>query len=435
MRHVRSLALLACSIVLVPATLAPAQANAAGTAPGAIGPAPTSLYLESVFGLFLGRAPSAGEVDTWSEAVHRGERAAVTRALAASDEWAGQRVDDLYRTVLDRPADEAGRAHWVAAIGSGLRLEDVAARFFGSDEYFARVGGSNAPFVDAVYRDLLGRTADAGGRAHWVDRLERGELSRSGAAAAFYASVESRRDRVAAQYAEILDRPPDAAGHRHWMDRLLRIGEVELAATLAASDERFHLGAGVPAPTVRVVPVGPGTSYPLTHSWRPGCPVHHADLAAVEFSHLRDDGTVGAGVLIVHRSLVADTATAVRSLYGSGFPLTSARPVDDFGGDDDRSMEADNSSAFNCRVVAGTSTWSEHAHGRAIDLNPRRNPHVRGSTVEPPSGAAWLDRDDVRPGMIVEPGPVVAAFDDLGWGWGGRWSDASDYQHFSTTGR
>ncbi len=260
-------------------------------------------------------------------------------------------------------------------------------------------------------------------------------MTRHQAARAFYASTESRRDRVAATYEEVLSRAPDPAGHRHWADRLLALGEVELAASLAASSE-FHIRAtSLPVPSVRLAPVGPGTAYPLTHSWRAGCPVHHRDLLAVEFSHLRHDGRVAQGVLIVHRSAVADVATVVRTLYGSGFPLTSARPVDDFGGDDGRSMDADNSSAFNCRMVAGSSTWSQHAYGLAIDLNPVRNPYVNGSRVEPSAGATWTDRSIVRAGMVVEGGPVVEVFDRLGWGWGGRWSSSRDHQHFSTTGR
>lgn len=184
-----------------------------------------------------------------------------------------------------------------------------------------------------------------------------------------------------------------------------------------------------------MVGVGPGTAYPLGASWRAGCPVGPADLVAVEFDHWTDGGAIVRGVLIVHRDVSDDVATAMNVLFRDRFPLTSARPVSDFGGDDDASMAADNTSAFNCRPVAGTSTWSEHAYGRAIDINPRRNPYVRGSRVEPPAGRDWLDRADLRPGMLVEGRAAVEIFDRLGWGWGGRWSSAKDYQHVSATGR
>jgi hypothetical protein len=76
---------------------------------------------------------------------------------------------------------------------------------------------------------------------------------------------------------------------------------------------------------------------------------------------------------LVHRDVVDDVIVLLRTAHGTRFPITQARPIDDFGGDDDASMAADNSSGFNCRRVAGTSTWSEHGYGRAIDINPVAN--------------------------------------------------------------
>jgi hypothetical protein len=105
------------------------------------------------------------------------------------------------------------------------------------------------------------------------------------------------------------------------------------------------------------------------------------------------------------------------------------RLVDDYGGDDDASMAADNSSAFNFRVVAGTNVLSQHARGLAIDINPVENPWRRPDRVLPEAGRAFLDRGDVRPGMIVRPGPVVAVLDEMGWEWGGDWKHAWDDHH------
>jgi hypothetical protein len=99
--------------------------------------------------------------------------------------------------------------------------------------------------------------------------------------------------------------------------------------------------------------------------------------------------------------------------------------VEKFGGSDEASMAADNTSAFNCRRIAGTSRWSEHAYGRAIDINPVENPHV----------TAAIDRSQLRPGMIVADDVVVKAFAAIGWSWGGTWRSSKDYQHFSATGR
>lgn len=119
-----------------------------------------------------------------------------------------------------------------------MQLEKVAADFYGSAECFARNGRTNAKSVVSLYRNILGRAADASGRAHWIEVLE--SRSRTEVAASFYASVESRRSRVTALYREILGRQRDAAGHRYWADALLRTGDVTLAAQLASSDEYYR---------------------------------------------------------------------------------------------------------------------------------------------------------------------------------------------------
>jgi beta-lactamase class A len=84
--------------------------------------------------------------------------------------------------------------------------------------------------------------------------------------------------------------------------------------------------------------------------------------------------------------------------------------------------------------VAGTARWSDHAYGTAIDINPVENPYVQRSRIDPPSGTAFLDRANVRPGMLVEGGAAVRAFDAVGWEWGGRWSQP-DHQHVSAPPR
>ena len=109
--------------------------------------------------------------------------------------------------------------------------------------------------------------------------------------------------------------------------------------------------------------------------------------------------------------------------------------IDRYGGDDHRSMAHDNTSAFNCRVVAGTDRWSRHAYGDAIDINPRENPYVSGSHVSPPEGAPYADRSDKRKGMIFRNDVVTNSFERIiGWEWGGLWPNPTDYQHLSATG-
>lgn len=193
--------------------------------------------------------------------------------------------------------------------------------------------------------------------------------------------------------------------------------------------------AEVPPFSVTKFPVGPGTSIPLTHSWREGCPVHHTHLAALRVSYWGYDGQRHIGVLVMHATLTDELTQVMRQLYDARFPIRRIHPIDFYDGDDDLSMANNNTSMFNCRTVAGTDRWSEHAYGRAIDLNPIQNPYVKGSRVDPPAGRDWTDRSHVVPGMIVRGDVVTSAFDAIGWGWGGDWRSAKDYQHFSGTGR
>jgi hypothetical protein len=166
-------------------------------------------------------------------------------------------------------------------------------------------------------------------------------------------------------------------------------------------------------------------------SWRPHPEAPElTGLAHVTARHRTPDGGVADGELIVAAPAAPATVTLLARLYTIGFPLTSLALVDDFDADDDRSMEADNSSALNVRTVAGTARLSDHARGIALDLNPRRNPMVwPGGRFVPPGGAAYLDRRTLRPGMIVRPGPVTAIFDELGWEWGGDWAQVADLHH------
>jgi hypothetical protein len=170
-------------------------------------------------------------------------------------------------------------------------------------------------------------------------------------------------------------------------------------------------------------------------SWRPGCPVHLRELRLLRLSHRAFDGKARTGKLIVHRDVARDLVRAFRDLYAARVPIRRMVPVDVYGASDFRSIEADNTSAFNCRYVEGTTRWSEHAYGRAIDVNPIENPYVSGGRTSHAASRTYLDRSRRRPGMAHEGGALVRAFDRIGWGWGGRWSAVQDYQHFSASGR
>ncbi len=172
-------------------------------------------------------------------------------------------------------------------------------------------------------------------------------------------------------------------------------------------------------------------------SWRAGCPVGLDDLRYLRISHWELDGRVELGELVVHRDVVDDLRKVFRDLFDARFPIRSMRLVDDFGASDSASIEADNSSAFNCRMRTDSpGEWSQHSFGRAIDLNPIENPYVSASGTTPHSQSrGFLDRSDRRPGMIVASDAVVAAFAARGWEWGGLWARPTDYQHFSRDNR
>ncbi len=169
--------------------------------------------------------------------------------------------------------------------------------------------------------------------------------------------------------------------------------------------------------------------------WRPGCPVSLDDLRAVRARHFDLAGTPRTGTLVVHRDVAATVVQIFRGLYTARFPVRSMRPIEAYRGDDFASIEADNTSAFNCRFATGSSRWSNHAYGRAIDLNPLENPYVSGGRTSHPGSVIYLDRSRSRRGMIRDGEAVTRAFDAAGWGWGGRWSGTKDYQHFSANGR
>lgn len=169
-------------------------------------------------------------------------------------------------------------------------------------------------------------------------------------------------------------------------------------------------------------------------SWHPGCPVPLRSLRVVKVTYVGFNDQAQRGRLVVHRRWADGILEVFRRMYERGFRVRRVRLVDRYDADDRASMRHDDTSAFNCRFVAGTTTWSQHAYGRAIDINPVENPFVSGSRVSPRRGRRFLDRSNVRPGMIVERDVVWRAFRRIGWGWGGSWSSIKDYQHFSANG-
>jgi poly-gamma-glutamate synthesis protein (capsule biosynthesis protein) len=214
---------------------------------------------------------------------------------------------------------------------------------------------------------------------------------------------------------------------------------------LLISVAALTLSSPASAPPVQVLPAFSATVSPLDRetrqlmmgsSWRPGCPVPLRDLRLIRLTFFGFDGRAHRGELVVHRWYAEGLVRVFRRLYEERFPIRRMRLVDHYGADDLRSMKADNTSAFNCRWRAGSpGVWSQHAYGRAVDVDPVENPYVTTDHVSPPAGVAYLDRTRRLPGMIHLHDAVWWAFHAIGWEWGGSWRTVRDYQHFSANGR
>jgi len=165
---------------------------------------------------------------------------------------------------------------------------------------------------------------------------------------------------------------------------------------------------------------------------RKNCPVRPVDLRRIWVSYIDFRGAYHDGYIIMHRSLVARTQGAFYTLFQSRYRIMVMQPasVNMPGLTDTTNL----TTGYSCRTVHGTGNWSEHAHGRAIDLNPLQNAMVQGSYIEPPAGKAWLQRGRYQIGMVHAEG-AARGFIANGFHWGGRWRYTKDYMHFSTTNR
>ncbi len=166
-------------------------------------------------------------------------------------------------------------------------------------------------------------------------------------------------------------------------------------------------------------------------SWKPGCPVPLEDLAYVRVTYWGFDDKKHRGEIIVHREVAGEVADIFKDLYAAKFPIQKVKLIDEYGADDNRSMADNNTSGFCFRPVPGNnSKLSLHSYGVAVDINPVQNPYVVGDKILPSEGKAYINRDPVRKGMIVEGDACFRAFVDRGWTWGGSWKYYKDYQHF-----
>ena len=217
------------------------------------------------------------------------------------------------------------------------------------------------------------------------------------------------------------------------MSRRIVLVTLLVAACLSASPSALAR----PAFSAKVSRLDAGTrDLMIGRSWRPGCPVPLRDLRLIRMKTWGFDRRWHRGKLVVHRWYADEMVRVFKRLYAVRFPIRQMRLVDHFGANDHRSMAADNTSAFNCRYRGGACCrWSQHAYGRALDLNPVENPYVYDGGFSPANGRPYLDRSQHRRGMIHNRDDVWWAFHAVGWSWGGNWRGPNDYQHFSANGR
>jgi hypothetical protein len=199
--------------------------------------------------------------------------------------------------------------------------------------------------------------------------------------------------------------------------------------------------AGPPVFRGGVSRIGPGLRDVLIgRNWEPGCPVPLKDLRLVEVSYWNFEGKVRTGPLVLHERVAADVLWVFERLFRARFPIEEIklaakdRPItpEDYWDKSRRSVTA----SFNCRPATGSTSLSHHSYGWAVDINPLRNPYVRGDgSVLRHVAKPYRDRSLQRKGMIHDGDIVVRSFARIGWEWGGHWHTLKDYMHFSLTGR
>lgn len=172
-----------------------------------------------------------------------------------------------------------------------------------------------------------------------------------------------------------------------------------------------------------------GKSYPK------GCPIKRSDLRYLRLMYVDGNGKARQGEMVCNKAIAQDVLAIFEELYKHKYPIGRIQLIDDFGADDERSMRANNSSAFCYRVVKGSRKLSAHARGMAVDINTFYNPCVRRSRsgkvgVQPSTATKYANRKASFPYKIERGDLAWRLFTSHGFKWGGAWRSVKDYQHF-----
>ncbi|MDQ6522587.1 M15 family metallopeptidase [Nocardioides sp. LHD-245] len=192
------------------------------------------------------------------------------------------------------------------------------------------------------------------------------------------------------------------------------------------ADGGFHAHVG---------PVSDAIRERMGETWSPACPVRLADLAYVTVTFRGFDGAAHTGELVLAASEADDVVSVFRALFAAGYPIEEMRLPTTADLEAEPTGDGNDTAALVCRAARGQTSWSAHAYGLAIDVNPFLNPYHKGGVVLPERASAYLDRTRIQPGIIHAGDLIVREFARIGWSWGGSWNSLKDYQHFSATGR
>ena len=227
---------------------------------------------------------------------------------------------------------------------------------------------------------------------------------------------------------------PDWLGTRVLPLRPDGLGEIQPTPAVLV-DRRFATIDLLPPPETDefTSTIGPVPDAVLARStWSQGCPVASDDLRYVTVMFRGFDGLAHTGELLVHADAAEVMVAGFEHLYDRRFPIEEMRVTRADELDVPPTGDGNNTSAFVCRPSVGSTSWSQHAYGRAVDINPFHNPYVRGDVVIPELASSYAGRPDL-PGVLRS--DDVAGFTDQGWGWGGTWRSSQDHMHLSAENR
>jgi hypothetical protein len=221
--------------------------------------------------------------------------------------------------------------------------------------------------------------------------------------------------------------------------RLDGFGQV-LSTPEVLRDRRMTAATLLPPPAggafaATVSAVTPQVRERMGASWSRACPVGLDQLRYLTVSFRGFDGAPHTGEIVVHAEVAQDVVSVFRRLYAEGFPIEEMRLPSTADLEAAPTGDGNNTAGYVCRAARGQKTWSQHAYGRAVDINPFHNPLVKKDLVVPELASAYVDRTSARAGMHMRRGAAVRAFAAIGWEWGGDWRSLKDYMHFSQNGR